>query len=113
MRVEHNKLVRDLIPRIIEADGRRPVIRILGDEDYEAALRAKLIEEAVEARDAPSDRLLAELADVVEVINALLPILGLTWDDLLALAKRKRAERGGFAGRILLESVDAAPSHTP
>ena len=38
MQVEYNKLVRDLVPRIIEADGRRPVTRILGEEDYRAAL---------------------------------------------------------------------------
>jgi predicted house-cleaning noncanonical NTP pyrophosphatase (MazG superfamily) len=115
MRVEHNKLVRDLVPQIIEADGRRPVTRILGEDDYRAALRAKLVEEAAEARDATPDRLPAELADVVEVIAALLSTLGLTWDDLFALAERKRAERGGFAGRVLLEyvleRVDPAPGH--
>jgi predicted house-cleaning noncanonical NTP pyrophosphatase (MazG superfamily) len=110
MRVEHNKLVRDHIPQIIEADGRRPVTRVLGDVDYRAALRTKLVEEAVEARDAPPDRLPAELADVVEVIAALLPTLGLTWEDLFALAERERAERGGFTGRLLLEHVEAAPS---
>jgi predicted house-cleaning noncanonical NTP pyrophosphatase (MazG superfamily) len=111
MRVEHNKLVRDLVPQIIQADGRRPTTRILGEEDYQAALRAKLVEEATEARDATPDRVPVELADVVEVISAFLPTLGLTWDDLFVLARRKRTERGGFAGRVLLEYVDPAPSH--
>lgn len=103
MRVEHNKLVRDLVPRIIEADGRWPITRVLGEADYRAALRDKLAEEAIEARDAPRDRLAGELADLAEVIAALLSTLELTWNDLFALADRKRAERGGVAGKILLE----------
>src|SRR3954463_1099304 len=52
------KLVRDRIPGIIEADGRVPVRRTLTDHEYEAALLAKLKEEATElAGAAPADRL--------------------------------------------------------
>ena len=53
----------------------------------------------------PHDRLAAELADLAGVIAALLSTLDLTWNDLFALADRKRAERGGFGGRLLLEYV--------
>jgi predicted house-cleaning noncanonical NTP pyrophosphatase (MazG superfamily) len=108
MRVEHRKLVRDLIPQIIEDDGGRPATRILNEGDYRDALLAKLLEEAAEAHDANVDRLPAELADVVEVITALLLTLDMTWDDLLILTKRKREERGGFAERIYLKYVDQA-----
>jgi predicted house-cleaning noncanonical NTP pyrophosphatase (MazG superfamily) len=108
MRVEYRKLVRDLIPQIIEADGRLPATRVLGGEDYRDALLAKLLEEAAEAHDASADHLPAELADVVEVVTALLRTLGMTWDELLALAERKREERGGFTGRIYLEYIDQA-----
>lgn len=108
MRVEHGKLVRDLIPQIIEAGGRRPATRTLGEQDYRDALLAKLLEEAAEAGEASVDRLPAELADIVEVVTALLPTLGMAWDDLLALAERKREERGGFTERIYLEYVDQA-----
>ncbi|USX56214.1 nucleoside triphosphate pyrophosphohydrolase [Lentzea sp. HUAS12] len=105
MRVEHNKLVRDLIPQIIEAEGRHPTTRILDEGPYRDALRAKLVEEAIEARDAPRDRLPTELADIVEVISALLHTVELSWDDLFALADHKRGQRGGFVDRILLENV--------
>jgi predicted house-cleaning noncanonical NTP pyrophosphatase (MazG superfamily) len=50
MRVAHHKLVRDQIPQIIAADGGRPVTRVLDQASYRAALRAKLLEEAREAR---------------------------------------------------------------
>ena len=46
MRVTHHKLVRDRIPAIIEADGGQPVTRVLDYASYEAALGAKLLEEA-------------------------------------------------------------------
>ena len=53
MRLDYYKLVRDGIPRIIEAGGGHPVTRVLDQVGYLAALRAKLVEEAEEARAAP------------------------------------------------------------
>jgi predicted house-cleaning noncanonical NTP pyrophosphatase (MazG superfamily) len=64
MRVTYNKLIRDRIPEIIEADGLHTVTRILGDADYRPALLAKLVEEARKAEDAAADELAGELADV-------------------------------------------------
>lgn len=46
------KLVRDRIPELIRASGRTPVIRTLSDDEYWAALDAKLDEEVVELRAA-------------------------------------------------------------
>jgi predicted house-cleaning noncanonical NTP pyrophosphatase (MazG superfamily) len=37
------------VPAIIAADGHQPITRVLDDAGYEAALRAKLLEEAHEA----------------------------------------------------------------
>lgn len=42
MRVDYHNLVRDGIPRIIEAGGGRPVTRVLDQAGYLAALRVKL-----------------------------------------------------------------------
>jgi hypothetical protein len=53
MRVTYHKLVRDQMPAIIAAAGRQPVTRVLDHAGYEAALRAKLLEEAHEAQAAP------------------------------------------------------------
>ncbi len=92
MRVTHHKLVRDQIPAIITADGGQPVTRVLDDAGYEAALRAKLLEEAHEAQAAPDGQLASELADVLEVLQALAAAHHMSWEDIVSEAGRKRAE---------------------
>lgn len=71
MSVLHNKLVRDRIPEIIRSAGRHPVTRVLDFADYQTALLAKLFEEAREAEQAPTGQLATELADILEVLQAL------------------------------------------
>ena len=106
MRVSYHKLVRDQVPAIIAADGGRPVTRVLDQAGYEAALRAKLLEEAHEAQAAPDGQLASELADVLEVLQALAAAHDMGWEDVVSEASRKRGERGGFDNRILLEYVE-------
>jgi predicted house-cleaning noncanonical NTP pyrophosphatase (MazG superfamily) len=108
MRVVHSKLVRDQIPQIIESDGRRAVTRLLDDDSYRTALLAKLLEEAGEAGEASAEALPGELADVLEVVQALAKAHGLAWEQILKLAADKRARRGGFDRRIFLEYVEQA-----
>jgi predicted house-cleaning noncanonical NTP pyrophosphatase (MazG superfamily) len=108
MRVAYHKLVRDQIPAIIAADGGQPVTRVLDHAGYQAALRAKLLEEAREAQAAPDGQLASELADVLEVLKALATAHDMSWEDIVSEAGRKRAERGGFDKRIFLEYVDQA-----
>ena len=108
MRVTYHKLVRDQIPAIIAADGHQPVTRVLDHAGYEAALRAKLLEEAHEAQAAPDGQLMPELADVLEVLQALAAAHDMRWEEVVSEVSRKRAERGGFDQRILLEYVDQA-----
>ncbi len=98
------KLVRDRIPEIIEAEGRTPRTRILGDTAYESALMDKLVEEAEELRSARGEDRPEEAADVYEVLVTLTTHLGMTLDNLARLAERKRTERGGFERRIWLDS---------
>ena len=100
------QLVRDGIPRIIEAGDGQPVTRVLDQTGYLAALRAKLMEEAEEARSAPDRQFRSELADVLEVLRALAAAHGMSWEDVEAEAARKRDERGGFDQRIFLEYVE-------
>ena len=106
MRRDYHKLVRDGIPRIIEAGGGQPVTRVLDQAGYLAALRAKLMEEAEEARAASDKQLRSELADVLEVLQDLAAAHSMSWEDVPAEAARKRDERGGFDQRIFLEYVD-------
>ena len=108
MRVTYHKLIRDQIPGIIAADGGQPVTRILDHAGYEAALRAKLLEEAHEAQTAPDGQLASELADVLEVLKALAAAHDMGWEEVVSEANRKRAERGGFDHRVFLAYVDQA-----
>lgn len=100
------KLVRDRIPEIIQAEGRHPVTRVLDEAGYQEALLDKLIEEATEAASASTASLPGELADVLEVLRALTAAAGMSWEQLLTLADDKRNHRGGFTGRVFLESVE-------
>jgi predicted house-cleaning noncanonical NTP pyrophosphatase (MazG superfamily) len=95
MRLDYHKLVRDGIPRIIEAGGGQPVTRVLDQAGYLAALRAKLMEEAGESQVAPDGQLRSELADVLEVLQALAAAHGMSWEDVAAEVARKRGERAG------------------
>jgi predicted house-cleaning noncanonical NTP pyrophosphatase (MazG superfamily) len=105
MPVPYRKLVRDRIPAIIQADGRRPVTRVLDGAGYRRALLDKLAEEAGEAARASTADLPGELADVLEVLRALTAAAGMSWQELLMLADDKRNHRG-FDGKIFLESVE-------
>lgn len=96
-----NKLVRDKIPSIIEANGQTPRIRILSDEDYTVSLEQKLDEEVNEFH---RDKNLEELADILEVVYALAENLGCHKEELLEVYQKKHDQRGGFRDRILLIS---------
>ena len=43
---------------------------------------------------------------MLEVLQALAAAHGMSWEDVVAEAARKRDERGGFDQRIFLEYVD-------
>lgn len=91
------KLVRDKIPEIVAASGREPVTRQLGPHERLPALFAKLREESDELADATNQADQAEeLADIYEVLLALANEVGLSWEQVTAIADAKRAERGGF-----------------
>ena len=100
---EYDKLVRDRIPEILEADGERPVTHVADGAEYERRLRAKLNEEVREYRE---DGEPEKLADVLEVVHALRDLAGLTEAELAALRAEKAEERGRFADRIVLERVE-------
>ena len=57
---------------------------MLDQAGYLAALRAKLVEEAEEAQAAPDGQLRSELADVLEVLQALAAAHGMSWEDVVA-----------------------------
>ncbi|MCC5897910.1 MAG: nucleotide pyrophosphohydrolase [Phormidium sp. GEM2.Bin31] len=100
-----HKLVRDRIPEIIKNAGKHCQIEYLNPEDYRQALRDKLIEEAQEAAQADDDHLLSELADLTEVIGALLTSYHIPPERLRQQQQQRHQERGGFEQKIRLLRV--------
>ena len=98
----YNKLVRDKIPEIIAADGKKLKSRILNDEEHLEALFKKLEEEVAELAEA---RNIDEMADVHEVLKALAEALQIHPDELEKVRASKAAKRGAFQQKIFLEEV--------
>lgn len=98
----YNKLVRDRIPEIIESDGRECSMEILSDDCYLQMLDAKLNEELAEYQESKS---LEELADLLEVMRAVVKARGWSWEQLEQVRQEKAARRGGFEKKILLKEV--------
>ena len=98
----YNKLVRDRIPEIIENSGKQCVCSILPEDEYLQMLDTKLNEETAEYQESKS---LEEIADILEVIRAIVAARGSSMEEVEALRARKAEERGGFEKRILLEEV--------
>jgi predicted house-cleaning noncanonical NTP pyrophosphatase (MazG superfamily) len=99
----YNKLVRDKIPEIIKANGENPKTRVLSTDEYFDELIKKLCEEAEELRAEPG---LEELADVQEVVNAILDFLHEDQQALEKMRVDKAGKRGAFKQKLFLESVE-------
>ncbi len=100
------KLVRDKIPAMIERDGKVPHYHREDDDvRYLHFLLTKLLEEATELREAVGlDHQKEELADVREVLASIQEALGVLEDEIDRIQTSKRDERGGFGGRLILDS---------
>lgn len=108
MRKFHNKLVRDRIPDIVRQAHHNCEFVTLSPSQYIEALRQKLIEEATEAATACSDdELIEELADLYEVIDALLKTTEIQKQTVLNTQAQRRQTRGGFEGKIQLVWTEA------
>ena len=100
--IPYNKLVRDKIPDIIEADGKTCKVEILSENDYLEMVDAKLDEELAEYH---KDKSVEELADLLEVIYAATEARGYSLDELERIRQEKAAKRGAFQKRLLLKEV--------
>jgi len=100
----YNKLVRDRIPEIIEGKGGVSKTRVLSDDtEYLSELGKKLQEEVNEYLQ---DGYIDELADIMEVIHAILETQDVSIRELEDVRKEKANERGGFSKRLYLETVE-------
>jgi predicted house-cleaning noncanonical NTP pyrophosphatase (MazG superfamily) len=104
----YNKLVRDKIPGIIEANGETAITKILEDEEYIKYLKKKSYEEMDEYCAAESNaHALEELADMLEIIHALASQHGSSINEVEKARQEKAEKRGGFLQKtFLIEVID-------
>ena len=96
----YNKLVRDKIPEIMINNGAKPVIRILNEDEYKSELNKKLLEEVNEYLESGS---VEEIADIEEVLLALLNLKGVSLEEFEIIRTEKVLKRGAFNKKIFLE----------
>lgn len=103
MKKVFNKLVRDKIPEIIEANGESAEIEILDDQRFLQQLHEKLFEEANEFVEEDS---VEELADLMEVIYAIARLRGIDLEEVEKVRKEKAQKRGAFEKKIFLKETN-------
>lgn len=102
----YNKLVRDNIPEIIQVTGKSYTISTLDEARYIEELKKKLVEESLEVRASESlEKVVEELADVLEVIDAIQKALCIRRTDIQCARNRKAQRNECFEKRIFLHSV--------
>ena len=107
MRIEHNKLVRDNIPRIINKASKQCNTRILDENEYRLELKKKLIEESNEVLKAEDkDEITKEIADVLEVLDALKETYDISNETIETIKNNKAIKNGTFKEKIFLEYVE-------
>ena len=96
----YNKLVRDKIPEIINNNNEICKTRILDNDEYLKELNIKLQEEVNEYLESGE---VEELADIEEVLRALLDVKGVHYQDFENIRLSKVYRRGAFKKKIFLE----------
>ncbi len=109
---EYPKLVRDNIPDIIKArTGVNPEQRIASDDaEFESFLLKKVVEEAIELQHSgEQDNLEEEIADINEIIQALMQLRNKKSEAIAAIQEEKRKKNCGFEKRIIMLSKVEKP----
>jgi len=106
MRIEYNKLIRDRIPEIIANEGKTYLTEVMAKQEYQHALLTKLVEEAQEAASARPDKLMIELADLIEVIQATMKAFEILPEEVQSIRQERQSNRGGFDKRLKLLWVE-------
>ena len=100
----YNKLVRDKIPEIIAGDnGKSCVTRIMEDDEYLETLNKKMQEELKEYLESGE---VEELADIEEVLRAILKNKKVSYEKFEKIRKDKAEKRGAFDKKIFLISTE-------
>lgn len=102
-----NKLGRDKGLETFKKDGITPHYHLLTGKKLQEALICKLLEECNEVQEADNvQEMIAELADVLAVINGLCKAYGISLQEVIEVQNKKYQERGGFEKGLYIESLE-------
>ena len=101
-KITHNKLVRDLIPQIIERGGKKAKFTKIIGLKLNEALVEKLSEEGQEFLEEMD---IEELADLLEIVHALINLNDFQLEDVEQIRKSKQEQKGAFKEGFFLEYV--------
>ena len=102
-KIYYRKLVRDKIPQIISRRGSAFKTRTLKTKDFFQELLKKVGEEASGVLNVKNkSELVAELADIIEVIEEIKRQRKITSARITKARKDNRQRKGGFKKRIFL-----------
>ncbi|WP_085524500.1 nucleoside triphosphate pyrophosphohydrolase [Tuberibacillus sp. Marseille-P3662] len=103
----YNKLIRDRIPEIIINNGNTCLTTTLNERGYQAELQKKLKEEVQEYLESVNHgEALEELADIMEVVQALSYVHNADPDKLETVRIGKALKYGGFEDKVFLVDVE-------
>ena len=85
-----DKLVRDLIPKIIEKRGERPMGYSANESEYRHRIIDKLVEEVKEFKESAS---MEELADLLEVVDHIYDAFGFVRKEVREIKNQKKGKR--------------------
>src|SRR3989344_5033842 len=97
------KLVRDKIGERITREGKTAVMHTANAEEYKVKLKEKLQEELQEYLLSEDPE---ELADMLEVIDALAELQNLSKEDLEKIKQKKAQEKGTFKKKFILDKIE-------
>lgn len=97
-----NKLARDKLHENLATRGATAITTILSDQEYQSALYKKLQEEVGEFLETPIPE---ELADVLEVVYALAPLITGSIEELEQVRISKKKHRGGFDKKMFVVEI--------
>lgn len=102
-----DKLIIDKVSELMIEKNVKVVDHQMDQEEYLLRLNNKLVEEAKEVITAKNiSELEEELADVLEVINAIASAKGVSLEDVENTRIKKKARKGGFERRIYCEYIE-------
>jgi len=99
----YNKLVRDKILEGLDKKGLKYTYSILDNSEYSKELNKKLLEESNEYIQ---DQNIEEIADIMEVLMAIINNEGYTMEEVQQVMDKKREAKGAFRNKIFLKEVE-------